>query len=86
MQYDESAVDLVRHALIIVLKISAPVLAAGLVIGLFISLFQSVTSIQDQTLSNVPKIVVMVLVAAALLPWITLRLVEYSTELFTLTP
>ena len=84
MNYDESTVELVRQALLITLKIAAPILLAGIVVGLIISLLQSVTSIQDQTLSFVPKIVVMVIAAAILLPWITKRLVEYSAELFSL--
>lgn len=83
--YDESTVELVRQALIITLKISAPILAAGMLVGLIISLFQSVTSIQDQTLSFVPKIVVMVLVTILLAAWIVQRLVEYAAELLTLT-
>ncbi|MFZ2873518.1 MAG: flagellar biosynthesis protein FliQ [Phycisphaerales bacterium] len=84
MQYDESAVELVREALIITLKIAAPILLAGLVVGLVVSLLQSVTSIQDQTLSFVPKIVVMVVAAALLIPWVAQRLVEYASELFRL--
>ena len=84
MTYDESTVELVRQTLIITLKIAAPILAAGVLIGLIVSLLQSVTSIQDQTLSFVPKIVVMIVVAALLLPWITQRLLEYSADLLTL--
>lgn len=84
MQYDESAVELVREALIITLKIAAPILLAGLVVGLVVSLLQSVTSIQDQTLSFVPKIVVMVVAAALLIPWVAQRLVEYASDLFRL--
>ena len=84
MNYDESTVELVRQALLITLKIAAPFLLAGIVVGLIISLLQSVTSIQDQMLSFVPKIVVMIVVAAVLLPWIARRLVEYSQELFRL--
>jgi flagellar biosynthesis protein FliQ len=84
MNYDESTVELVRQALFITLKIAAPILLAGIVVGLIVSLLQSVTSIQDQTLSFVPKIVVMVVVAAVLLPWITMRLVEYAGDLLSL--
>lgn len=84
MNYDESTVELVRQALLITLKIAAPILLSGIVVGLCISLLQSVTSIQDQTLSFVPKIVVMIVVAAVLLPWIARRLIEYSEELFRL--
>ncbi len=84
MVYDESAVYIVRETLLIALIVSAPILIAGVVIGLVISLIQSVTSIQDQTLTFVPKIVAMVLVAVILLPWIVLRLVEFAAEMFTL--
>lgn len=84
MLYDETNILLVRETLILVLKISAPVLVGGMVIGLVISLFQSITSIQDQTLTFVPKIAVMVIVAAVLLPWIAIRLADYAVELFTL--
>lgn len=84
MNYDESAVFLVRETLLAALKIAAPVLLAGVVIGLLVSLVQSVTSIQDQTLTFVPKIATMILVAAFLLPWIALRLAEFAAELFTL--
>jgi flagellar biosynthetic protein FliQ len=53
-------------------------------VGLVISLLQSVTSIQDQTLSFVPKIVVMILATVLLIPWIAIRLSEYASELFRL--
>lgn len=85
MTYDEITIDMVRQALFITLKICGPILAAGVVVGLLVSIFQSVTSIQDQTLSFVPKIIVMILVAAILTPWIIQRLIEYSHELLTLT-
>ncbi len=84
MNYDETAVMMARDMLIITLKIAAPILAAGVVIGLIVSIVQAVTSIQDQTITFVPKIVVMVLVAALLLPWITNRLVEYAASLLWL--
>ncbi len=85
MSYDEITIDMVRQALFITLKICGPILAAGVVVGLLVSIFQSVTSIQDQTLSFVPKIIVMILVAAILTPWIIQRLIEYSHQLLTLT-
>lgn len=84
MHYDQQTLDLVREALIIALKIALPILAAGLIVGLAISLLQSVTSIQEQSLSFVPKIVVMILAAAVLIPWLAQRLVEYAAMLFKL--
>jgi flagellar biosynthesis protein FliQ len=85
MHYDDSSIELVRTALIITIKIAAPILLAGIVVGLIISILQSVTSVQDQTLAFVPKIVVMVLAAALLIPWIAQRLIEYAADLFSLT-
>jgi flagellar biosynthesis protein FliQ len=82
---DETALQMVRDALLITLKIAAPILGAGVLVGLLVSLFQSVTSIQDQTITFVPKIVVMVMVAALLLPWIVARLLEFAGELLWLT-
>lgn len=78
--YDEASVYLVRDTLLIVLKIAAPILLAGMSVGLIISLIQSVTSIQDQTLTFVPKITIMILVAAMLLPWVAMQLIEFTTE------
>ncbi|MFN9993808.1 MAG: flagellar biosynthetic protein FliQ [Phycisphaerales bacterium] len=82
--YDESSVELVREAILVSMKIAAPIVLAGMVVGLLISLVQSITSIQDQTVSLVPKIAAMLLVAVLLVPWIMMRLVEYAADLFRL--
>lgn len=82
--YNESVLDLVRDALIITLKIAAPILAAGVLIGLVISVLQAITSIQDQALSFVPKIVVMLVASIVLIPWIVERLVAFAREMFVL--
>lgn len=83
MNYDPQTVELVRDTLLIALKIAAPILLAGVVVGLIISIFQAVTSIQEQTLTFVPKIIVMVLVAIVLIPWIVVRLIEFTVEMLT---
>ena len=84
MHYDDAVIMMARDMLIITLKIAAPILAAGVVVGLVISIFQAVTSIQDQTITFVPKIVVMIIVAAILLPWIASKLIEYAADLLWL--
>jgi flagellar biosynthetic protein FliQ len=81
---DASAVDLVKHALLVALKVSAPILIAGVAIGLLIAIVQSVTQIQEQTLTLIPKIFAMTIVAVMLLPWIVIRLVEFTAEMFAL--
>jgi flagellar biosynthetic protein FliQ len=77
------AVEIVRIALLEALILATPILGAGLLVGLLISLFQAVTQIQEQTLSFVPKIVVMILVAVLLLSWITVRMSEFAISMFT---
>lgn len=84
MMRDFTVLDIVRDALLITLKISMPILLAGVVVGLVISIFQSVTQIQDQALTFVPKIVVMILAAIVLIPWIVERLVQFTQEMFVL--
>lgn len=81
---DEQALEMATEMLLIMLKIAAPILLVGMLVGLAISIAQSVTSIQDQTLTFVPKIAVMVIVAALLIPWIAQRLVEYAVQAFTM--
>ena len=65
------------------LIIALPILGSGLVVGLFISLFQAVTQIQEQTLTFVPKIVVMLVVAMVLLSWISVRMIDFAVEMFS---
>jgi flagellar biosynthetic protein FliQ len=80
---DDQTIELVRQTLIVALKIAAPILVAGVVVGLVISIVQAVTSIQEQTLTFVPKIAAMLAVAILLIPWIVVRLVEFTVEMFT---
>lgn len=76
------ATDLVRGTLIITLLIASPMLVIGLVVGVSISILQAITQIQEQTLSMIPKIAAMMIAAALLLPWISVRLIEYSQSVF----
>lgn len=76
------AIDLGRQALLTALIIAGPVLAIGVVVGLSISLVQTVTQIQDQTLSIVPKIIAMVGAAIFFVPWLAQQVVEYSQQMF----
>jgi flagellar biosynthesis protein FliQ len=80
------AIDIGREALWITLLVSAPMLIAGLLIGLIIGVFQAVTQIHEMTLTFIPKILVMVFVFLALMPWMLIKLLDYSTNLFNLIP
>jgi flagellar biosynthetic protein FliQ len=79
-----TVIDLGRQALIVTLMISGPMLLAGLFIGLIVGVFQAVTQIHEMTLTFIPKILVMVLVFLALLPWMLLKIVEYAGGIFNL--
>ena len=81
---DESALQMIRDALYVVLLIATPLLLIGMILGLVISLIQSVTSIQDQTLTFVPKIIALVIAAVLLLPWILSTLEQFASEMLKL--
>ena len=74
----EHALDLGREAFLMALTMSVPILFVGLVVGLAISLFQAVTQLQEQTMTFVPKIIAMVGAAAFFIPWIAVRMLEYT--------
>ena len=65
----------------LILKVSAPMLLVSLVVGLLISIFQTVTSIQEQTLTFVPKFVAILLVLVLTGSWIMNNIVNFMTEL-----
>ena len=78
--------DLARNAVTLALELSAPLLAVALVVGLLISVVQAVTSIQEQTLSFVPKLFAMALVFLITLSWMLQTMMRYTTELFRSLP
>ena len=82
----QQAIDLGRQALWTILLVGSPVLLAGLIVGLAVGLFQALTQIQEQTVSFVPKIVVMLLVLGVSLPWLISRMVQYTTDLIAGIP
>ena len=76
-------VSLVSKGLELALVVSAPMLIAGLAIGLLISIFQAVTQIQEMTLSFVPKIIVMIVIASLTFPWMMDVVMEYTKALLS---
>jgi flagellar biosynthetic protein FliQ len=71
------AVELYREMLRTAVIVSAPILGAALVMGLLVSFLQTITSINEHTLSFVPKIAAIALVIGALLPWILTHLMAF---------
>jgi flagellar biosynthesis protein FliQ len=73
-------IDAGREALLVTLKLSVPLLAVGLVVGLSVSIVQAVTQIQEQTLSFIPKILAVVATLIFLMPWMLSVIVEYTRD------
>ena len=80
---NETAVmEIGREALWIVLLTAGPIMFAGLLIGLIIALFQALTTIQEMTLTFVPKIIVIFIALIVFLPFMMTEVVEFSKVLF----
>ena len=78
----EMAIDICRKAVQTVLLGSAPMLLAGLIIGLLISIFQAATQINEQTMTFVPKIVAVFLTMLIFAPWLIKLLTVFTTGIF----
>ncbi len=74
--------ELGREALWVVLKVATPIMMAGLLIGLLIALFQALTTIQEMTLTFVPKILVIFTSIIVFLPFMMTTVVEFAKSLF----
>lgn len=77
---------LAREALLLMVLASAPPIVSSLVVGFFMSLMQATTSIQDSTLSVVPKLCAAVLSLVIAGPWIGQQLSRFATQLFLVLP
>ena len=79
----ETVIGVAAESIRVLLMVAAPMLIAGLIVGVLISIFQTATSIQDQTLTFIPKIIVVLLVLLASLPWMMQVMIDYTTRLFS---
>jgi len=77
-----TVVELGRQALWVILMMSGPIMLSGLLIGLIIALFQALTTIQEMTLTFVPKIIVIFIAVVVFLPFMINTLVDFSNSLF----
>ena len=73
----DAAIDLGREALLQTLWLALPILGVALVTGLVIGIFQTMTQIQEQTVSLVPRMLATLVTLIVLLPWMVSRLVDY---------
>jgi flagellar biosynthetic protein FliQ len=78
------AISVLKEAVLLIIKLSLPVLLVALVVGVVISLLQALTQIQEQTLTFVPKMVAVFGVLILMLPYMLGSLQDFATDLFNL--
>ncbi|MDH3392999.1 MAG: flagellar biosynthesis protein FliQ [Desulfobulbaceae bacterium] len=79
-------VSLAKDAMLVTLMVASPMLMIGMVVGVVIAVFQSVTQIQEMTLTFVPKIVAIMLGMLFFASWMLTKLTDYTTDLITRIP
>jgi flagellar biosynthetic protein FliQ len=82
----DTVINLATQAMMLSLKVAGPILLLGLIVGLLVSIFQAVTSIQEQSLSFIPKIVGVAVLIVVLGPWMLGQLVSYAQNLYLSIP
>jgi len=78
---EQLAIDLIRHALIMAMWISLPLLTVLFVMGVIVSLVQTLTSIQDPSFGVVPRLAAVLVTMLVALPWMMSRIVSYTSQL-----
>ena len=79
---EDTVINLATQAMTLGVEVAGPMLLAGLVIGLVVSIFQAVTSIQEQTLTFIPKIIALAVIIVVLGPWMLRQVVDYTQNLY----
>lgn len=80
---EQTVIDLGTSAIMTAMKVSAPALGATLVTGLIVSIFQAATQINEQTLSFIPKIIILTVALAVCGPWILETMLNYTSTIFS---
>ena len=83
---NDFVIEVVNQAIKITLMLSAPMLIGALFVGILVSIFQAVTQINEQTLSFIPKILVIIATLVIFSPWMMETMVGYTRELFISIP
>jgi flagellar biosynthetic protein FliQ len=82
----QTAMDVGREALLQCLMIAGPILALVLIVGLVVSVFQTVTNVHDYSVAIIPKLIVVAVAIILFLPWIMHKLSDYSRSAFSNVP
>jgi len=79
----DQTVEIMRRLLVEALLLSAPMLVGAAVVSLVVSLLQTLTSVQEQTLTAVPRLLVVFAMAMVTMPWTVHRLINFTVHLWT---
>ncbi len=82
----ETVVEILRHALFLTILLVTVIIVPGLIVGLLVAIFQAATSINEQTLSFLPRLLVTLITIMFLGHWIINQLLVYTDELFRQIP
>lgn len=83
---NEFVIEVISQAIRVTLMMAAPMLIGALLVGILVSIFQAVTQINEQTLSFIPKILVIIAAMVIFSPWMMDTIVNYTRELFISIP
>jgi flagellar biosynthetic protein FliQ len=81
---EELIIDVLKDVFFTTFTILMPILSVSLIVGVFISIFQAATSIQEMTLTFVPKLIATAIVIIFLLPWILDKMIGLTVRMFTM--
>jgi flagellar biosynthesis protein FliQ len=79
---DQEVLYIIQQTLFVAFKLAGPMLIAGLVVGLVVGIFQSVTQIQEMTLTFIPKILAVAGVLILAMPWMLSTLLDFTHEIY----
>jgi flagellar biosynthetic protein FliQ len=79
---ETTVIDLARETVWVALILAAPALAVGMIVGIAVAVFQAVTSVQEQTMTLVPKLACVCITILLILPWMLTTLLDFTRRMF----
>ena len=83
---EQTVIDIAGKAIMVAMKIAAPALISTLLVGLIVSIIQAATQINEQTLTFIPKIIILSLTLALAVPWILQTMMNFTIEIMNTIP
>lgn len=78
----EAVIDLARETIWVAFLLAAPALAVGMIVGIAVAIFQAVTSVQEQTMTLVPKLLCVCVTLLLIMPWMLTTLLDFTRRMF----